>query len=260
MPLTAAFAVPGSLETMTGGYFYDRRLVESLRLSGHDIRVITLPEGFPDPGPEAMAIALSQLQALPADQPVIVDGLAFGAMPTEEVALIVAPIIALVHHPLALETGLDPDLAARLRAREQANLRLARQVIAPSPHTKAVLVSEYGVPEGKVTVLLPGVDRVRPGATEQAKPPLILSVGILHPRKGHDVLLRALARLADLDWSLAIAGDATRDPVHADGLRALAAELGIAQRVRFLGALPDAALEAEYARADLFALATRYEG
>ena len=59
MPL-AAFAVPGSLDTMTGGYFYDRRLVESLRKRGHDIRVITLPDGFPDPGPKAMAAALAQ--------------------------------------------------------------------------------------------------------------------------------------------------------------------------------------------------------
>lgn len=259
MPLTAAFAVPGSLETMTGGYFYDRRLVESLRLSGHDIRVITLPEGFPDPGPEAMAVALSQLRVLPADQPVIVDGLAFGAMPTKEVAQIAAPIIALVHHPLALETGLDAALAARLRGREQANLRLARQLIVPSPHTKAVLVSEYGVPEGKVTVLLPGIDRVPPGVTAQAMPPLILSVGILHPRKGHDVLIAALGRVRDLDWQAVIVGNPW-DTAHVADLQRLIAQSDLAGRIRLAGAVDTVARDRFYAEATVFALATRYEG
>ena len=102
MPLISAFAVPGALTTLTGGYFYDRRLVEGLRGLGHDIRVVTLPDGFPAPGAAAMAEAVAQLQALPADVPVIVDGLAFGALPTEGVAGMAAPIIALVHHPLAL--------------------------------------------------------------------------------------------------------------------------------------------------------------
>jgi len=116
------------------------------------------------------------------------------------------------------------------------------------------------VDPARICVIEPGTDPA-PRAVGSAGPGCaILSVGMLVPRKGHDVLLRALVRLTDLEWSLAIAGDATRDPVHADGLHALAAELGIAQRVRFLGALPDAALEAEYARADLFALATCYEG
>jgi len=259
MPLTAAFAVPGSLETMTGGYFYDRRLVESLRLLGHEIQVITLPEGFPDPGPEAMAVALSQLRVLPADQPVIVDGLAFGAMPTQEVALIVAPIIALVHHPLALETGLEAALAARLRGREQANLQLARRVIAPSPHTKAVLVTEYGVPEGKVTVLLPGIDRVPSGATAQATPPLILSVGILHPRKGHDVLIAALGRVRDLDWQAVIVGNPW-DTAHLADLQRLIAQSDLAGRIRLAGAVDTVARDRLYAEATVFALATRYEG
>ena len=88
----------------------------------------------------------------------------------------------------------------------------------------------------------------------------ILSIGTLIPRKGHDVLLRALARLFDLDWHLTIAGSPDRDPAHAHGLMALAEELDIAHRVRFAGELVGDALEAQWRAADLFALATHYEG
>jgi glycosyltransferase involved in cell wall biosynthesis len=80
------------------------------------------------------------------------------------------------------------------------------------------------------------------------------------PRKGHDVLLRALARLTDLDWRLTIAGGAERDPVHARGLRALAEELGIAGRVAFAGEVDAAVLDHLYDGADIFALATHWEG
>lgn len=259
MPLTAAFAVPGALTTMTGGSFYDRRLVESLRALGHRIDVITLPEGFPQPGEAAMQAAVALLQALPADQTVIVDGLVFGALPTAEVARIAAPIIALVHHPLALETGLDPAVARLLRGRERDNLRLARHILVPSPHTKAVLVAEYDVEAGKVTVLLPGVDRVAPLAVPKADPPLILSVGILHPRKGHDVLIAALGLLADLEWQAVIVGNPW-DAAHAEDLARMVAASGVGGRIRLAAGVGMAERDRLYAEARLFALATRYEG
>lgn len=259
MPLAAAFAVPGSLDTMTGGYFYDRRLVESLRKLGHDIRVITLPDGFPDPGPTVMATALAQLQAWPADHPLIIDGLAFGALPTDGVAQITAPVIALVHHPLALETGLDATVAEQLRARELHNLRLARQVIVPSPHTKAVLVAQYGVPETKVTVVLPGIDRVHLQAVARAEPPMILSVGILHPRKGHDVLISALTRLNDLEWQAVIIGNPW-DAGHVAALQQMIKQSQVAGRIRLAGAVETAERDRLYTEASIFALATRYEG
>ena len=88
----------------------------------------------------------------------------------------------------------------------------------------------------------------------------ILSVGTLVARKGHDRLLRALARLSDLDWRLTIVGGAGRDPAHAGALRALAEQLGIAGRVTFAGEADTATLDSLWRGADIFALATQWEG
>lgn len=258
-PPRLAFAVPGALSTRTGGSFYDRRLVESLRALGLEVAVLTLPEGFPSPGAAAMAEAVDALSRVPADCPLIVDGLAFGALPTEAVRALAAPVIALVHHPLAMETGLDPAEADRLVHLERANLRHARHVIVPSRHTGRMLVGRYEVPEEAITVLEPGIDRPPDLPAVPDRPPLILSVGILHPRKGHDVLIAALAELVDLDWRAVIVGTPW-DRNHVLHLEDMAADPRLAGRLHLAGAVSDAERDALYRRAGIFALATRYEG
>ena len=72
-------------------------------------------------------------------------------------------------------------------------------MIVPSDHIATTLVSRLGVSPEKITVAPPGF--ARPEARHGGvTPPLILSVGLLARRKGHDVLLDALARLGDLNW------------------------------------------------------------
>jgi glycosyltransferase involved in cell wall biosynthesis len=88
---------------------------------------------------------------------------------------------------------------------------------------------------------------------------LILSVGLICARKGHDVLLDALARVRDLPWQAAIVG-LTHDEDVRLALLKHRARLGLEERVRFTGVIPAGELDALWRAATLFALATRYEG
>ena len=252
--------VPAPFSAISGGYIYDRRMVEGLRALGQDVRVVELAGRHPFPDAIATEAARAALAEIPAGARIVIDGLGLPAFLPFADELTTRGAVALIHHPTALEPGAPASQRETLKAAERVLFNACARIITTSTPTARELPEDFGVDPARISVVEPGTDPA-PRALGSAGPGCaILSVGLLVPRKGHDVLLRALARLTDLDWSLAIAGDATRDPVHADGLRALAAELGIAQRIRLLGALPDAALEAEYARADLFALATRYEG
>lgn len=254
----AAFAIPGELSTPTGGYIYESRLLEALRAQGRDMRYLKLGGSFPDPTPKDMADAIRQLASLEPDRAVILDGFISATLDTTALANLHVPSVAMVHHPLAEETGLDPARRDHLFRLEQANLAHVSHVLVPSPATAALLTGAYGVPAERITIARPGTNRpTRPRAP--AAPPLILSVGIQHPRKGHDILLKALARLTDLDWTAVIAGKAY-DTDHAAELAALRQELGLEARVRLTGYVADEELAALYASATLFALATRYEG
>ena len=253
------FAIPGDLAARTGGYIYDQRLGRGLLAAGWRLETLNLGKSFPNPAPDDMAAALAALAAVPDDTVLLVDGLAFGALDTAGLATVKAPLCALVHHPLALESGVAAERAVVLRRLETANLAMARQVIVTSPHTAATLVRDFGVPEARITIALPGTDLPPKPRQSPGSIPNILSVGSLTQRKGHDVLLSALASLTDLAWTATIVGG-PHDPSVAARLKAQWAALGLEQRVQFAGELERDELDACYARASIFALATRYEG
>src|SRR5690349_6608690 len=106
-PRKVVLVVPGRLETLTGGYIYDRRIVEEVRRLGWSVRVIEIDPGFPYPTDEAREGAAGALASIETGTTVIIDGLALGAMPLEaERAASRLRLVALVHHPLANETGI----------------------------------------------------------------------------------------------------------------------------------------------------------
>ena len=251
----AVFAVPGELASPTGGYAYARRLLEGVPGLNH----LALPGGFPFPSGAELDKTARLLRGVPGGVPLLIDGLALGALPAALIGGLPGPVVALCHHPLALETGLEAAEAARLRETERAALAECAHVITTSATTAAILAADYGVAPGRLTVAQPGTDPAARAAGSGGPGVAILAAGSLTPRKGHDVLIEALAGLAGYDWSLTIAG-AGRDAACAADLGRRIAGHGLAGRIDLAGALTPSALDRAYDRADLFVLASRYEG
>jgi glycosyltransferase involved in cell wall biosynthesis len=201
------------------------------------------------------------LSAIPVGQPIVLDGLALGVLP--DVAAELArehPLVALVHHPLALESGLTAERADALRRSERAALAEVRQVVVTSPATAKLVAAGYGVPAQRITVARPGSEPATRTAREPNEVPYLLSVGAIVPRKGFDTLVSALAMLADLPWRLTIVGDLTRDLTEAAKLRDLVMQHRLAGRIETPGAVSPSRLATLFGEADLFVLASRFEG
>ena len=241
---TLYFVIPGDLETKTGGYGYDREIVKGLRRRGWTVHIASLPGDYPWPTATERESASRVLAALPDGALVLIDGLAFGVLGEEtERERSRLRLIALVHHPLGLETGIDEAASRSLLASERAALTAARAVVVTSPRTVSA-VESLGIGSSCIAVVEPGTEPmpVAPGSGGGAMH--LICVASLVPRKGHDTLFDALERLPHLDWRLACVGSLDRHSSYAVALARRAASPPLRDRVAMIGELAGAALDA----------------
>lgn len=257
--------VAGDPDQLTGGYVYDARMVAALRQQGWRVDVVGLEGRFPEPDPLARESMAAVLAALPDGARVLFDGLAMGGLPEQ-----VEPhadrlrILALVHHPLADETGLDASRRQAFMESEARALAAARRVIVTSAHTARGL-SRFGVAEERIRVVEPGVEAASLAASaldpeDEVRPQRLLCVATLTPRKGQDLLIEALAGLTDRNWECEAVGSHERDPDFAAGLVDETNRQGLSERLHWSGEKDARGLAAAYHRADLFVLSSYYEG
>lgn len=281
------FLIPGDWSTLTGGFGYDRRLAQALAAAGWHVDVRRLDGDWPSPDAAALARAEAVVADLPDGSIVVADGLAYGVLD----GVVAAHAdrlcwVALVHHPLHLETGLAEADRQRLLHSESCALSFAHRVVVTSPHT-AQDVAAMGVPPARTAVVEPGTDAWpqatadHPVRTRTDGPVRLLCVATVTPRKGHALLLQALAGVQDArpaqgpdgwqeppgragrpwrSWELHCVGSLTRDPATAAQVQALAREPALRGRVFWHGEVDAPALQAHYAAADLLVLASLHEG
>jgi glycosyltransferase involved in cell wall biosynthesis len=230
----------------SGGNTYDRRICEGLAAGGWTVQMDAAAGSWPQPDAAALRALADTVARIPDGAVVLLDGLVASTAP--EVLVPAAAgmrLVVLVHMPLG-------------GARERAVLSAAAAVVTTSRWARLALVDLHGLPPARVHVATPGVDAAAP-ARGTATAGALLCVAAVTPGKSHDVLLEALAGMAELPWRCRCVGSLDRDPAFVERVRLRAARGGLGDRMSFPGPATGAALDRSYAGADLLVLPSRAE-
>lgn len=239
----------------TGGNIYDQRVCAGLTEAGWDVLVTTVA-AWPVPDLGTRADLARIVTAIPDGETVLIDGLL-----ASRAAAQLLPhadrirTTVLLHMPLA--TALDTPHDASAQRSERTVLRAATGVVVTSEWTRQQILTRYTIPAHRVHVARPGVDRV--AAPARPVRGRLICVGVLGRHKGQDLLVEALADLAERDWHCVLAGPLDRDPDFVEQLQTRIARLGYGHRVRLTGVLTGAALSHTYTTADLLVSPSRSE-
>lgn len=242
--------IPGSIETLTGGFVYDRRIAQGLRRRGRRLEILEL-SGEPRVDQERIA-------SINAGHTLLVDGL---ALPKLESALDATRhrLIALIHHLEGAEpTCLEPD---RIAARDARILRRMHGIISASEHTRDQ-ITELDLGLQPVRVVQPGSDPLhsRRGTRKHGTDRLrLICIATITQRKGHDLLLDAL-NIADIRFSLELLGAKRFEPEWAARIESRIRSWPRPDRITLRGPVDGATRARVLSESDLFVLASRYEG
>lgn len=247
-------------------FYRQKRRPRQSAIQGQWLRYFSLPGGFglPTAGAFLFARVVGQIRDLQRSRRVDLIH-AHGALPCGHAAMLLAkelgiPYVVSVHGLDAFSTeqvkGHAGDWCRRI---SQRVYRSSRRAICISEHVREKVLEGTGS-SCRTSVVYNGVDPgvFAPEGRESTGAPIILSVGNLIPIKGHETVIRSVGSLATEfpAVSLEIIGEGGERP----RLAALTRELGIRERVRFLGRMPRLKVVDAMRRCTIFALPSRYEG
>lgn len=265
--MNIGLVVYGDLETNTGGFRYDRRLVEGLRERGDSVEVVELPwrdylggllDSFTGRLLDRLDIPVDVLLQDELAHPSLV-GLNHRLRARRDV-----PVVAIVHHLRCNET--HPRSLKRLyRAVERRYLAGVDGAVCNSEPTREA-VETLATP--KTTVAPPAGEQFDPAVNRREietragenGPLRVVFLGSLVPRKGLDTLVEGLSRLPDERWRLCVVGNSNANPEYVSSVRQRVVALGLDDRVEFAGELATDAVAAVLGASHLLAMPSTHEG
>lgn len=256
--MRVALVVPGSLDTASGGFAYDRALVDGLRAAGETVRVVSVPwRRYPLGVFDSLVARRLSPPGFDPDV-VLADELAHPALLRLDAD---APAVALVHH-LRCDAvgGLD---AAVARALERRFLDGCAAAVCTS-HPTADSV-ERRAPGLRTHVAPPADTQFDPDVTAadvarraRRTPFRVAFVGNLVPRKGIITLLDALAGL-EAPWRATLVGGHP-DDAYLRRVRERIRRRGLGDRIRLAGSLPTEETAAVLRESHVYAMPSAHEG
>ncbi len=250
------FVYPGNINAKTGGYIYEKNILEYAKIRDINIRPIALSENYPFSTNNDIKYFLKILDKIDPDSKIIIDGLALEGMYSIFKKILTYNVIALIHHPLYLEfKGQRSKKFLRL---EKENFKKINKFIVTSKNTKNLLINEFKVLNNKISVVEPGIERLTKYNFKNNSKIHFLTCGSIINRKNYLFLLKVLKPLDN--FILEIVGDTTRDISYYKKLKKFISKNSMNRKIIFHGAISDTKLAKLYSKTDCYISVSKYEG
>ena len=250
------FVYPGDINAKTGGYIYEKNILEYAKLKNINIRTIALSENYPFPTNKDIKHFLNILDQINPDSKIIIDGLALEGMYSIFKKILTYNVIALIHHPLYLEfKGQRSKKFLRL---EKENFKKINKYIVTSKNTKNLLINKFKIKNNKISVVEPGIERLEKYNLKNNKKVHFLTCGSIINRKNYLFLLKVLKPLDS--YTLDIVGDTTRDIDYYQNLKKYITKNSMSKKIIFHGTISDKKLAKLYSKTDCYISVSKYEG
>lgn len=267
MKLKCHFVIPGSLNQISGGYLYDKHIIDQLKASDHEIIIHEIEGSFPIVEDHTKRSLIKIVEKMPMNEIVIIDGLALIA--SERILQEFHDrirFVGLIHHPLYMETGLSDKEREFLFDVESMLILRFKHLITTSEYTKNEL-RKLNVPDRLISVVRPGIIKNRARLLDKTKQEMrktkivkLLCVASFIPRKGYWELIEALSQSKSGNWELTCIGGTDWNKEYFVKIQMKIKNSGLSSKIAIVGEVAYQQLRNYYLAADIFVLPSYYEG
>ena len=250
---------PGEINSISGGYIYNKNIVESIHDLSVCVEFINPGTDFPFPSKKSVEKCRKFFQSVDKSSFVIVDSLILGTIPDliEEYSA-KCTVAGMIHLPLSLNPSFTENRKKYFKELEIKSFNYSKILFVTSAYTKSEIV-KMGINGDKIHVVTPGINTIANQRNYPEKPWNLLCVSCISRSKGQLDLIKALENLQHFEWNLTLCGRFDENDEYFKKIKRHISAFGLTKRIVFAGEIPRHEIEEFYRQADLFILTSRFE-
>ncbi len=250
---------PGEIDSVSGGYIYNKNIIEGIRSQSFDLELCIPGTDFPFPSKKSIEKCKAFFNDTERSSIIVIDSLILGTIPDliEEFSA-EHTIVGMIHLPLCISPSFNIETKKRFKQSEIKSFNHSKLLIVTSEFLKSEIM-KMGVDEDKIHVISPGINSEIINKSYPDKPNNLLCVSKITSSKGQLDLIKALENIRHLEWNLTFCGGFDEQDNYYKNIRQRISISGMENRIVFTGEISHVEIEKYYKQADLLILTSYFE-
>ena len=251
-----SFFYPGNINQKTGGYIYEKNILQYSRKNNIPIKFIELSKNYPNPKKNDLINLSKIINKKKLSNILIFDGLVLEGLHNSIEIFKKFKTIALIHHPLYLEfkgkkSSIFFDRAKRI-------YKHINYFIVTSKQTKKLLVEKFKIKTSNIMVVEPGIEKLKKYKKIKSNKIKLLTCGSIIERKNYAYLIKEIQNIDQIE--LHIIGDTSRETSYSKKIMKMLEVNNLTKKIILHGKVSQSKLEKLYSNADFYISTSKYEG